>query len=107
MQGFLANLNKVYTEGDEEGRAERDFVEAWAEEFGTAAVGVTDLFGIAEDCFDLGYGPVQAQRTRLGRTIIPRLKNRVIADRFIRDAGTYQGARRWRLEAVPGPSDRV
>ncbi|MEO1610620.1 MAG: hypothetical protein AAFR90_15105, partial [Pseudomonadota bacterium] len=47
---FLGNIEEIMEASDSEGAAWNAFIGAWWDRFGTAAVGVVDLFGVALSC---------------------------------------------------------
>lgn len=103
VQGFLGNLDETMEASDTEGGAWRGFVQTWWDRFGTAEVGITDLYGAAiqvEPPLPLGPGNDRSQRIRLGKAL-GRMRDRVfrIGRRTVQvvASGTYQGAGRWRL----------
>ncbi len=102
VDGFLANLSEFYDQADVEGRNDRAFVEAWWDKHGDKPMGVADLYPLAVDVLELGDGGERSQRTRLGRSHLFRLRDRVVAGHRVCEADKYQGAQRWRLEEVLG-----
>ncbi len=102
--GFLGNLSEFYDQADVEGKNDRAFVEAWWDKHGDKAVGVADLYPLAVEVLELGDGSERSQRTRLGRSHLVRLRDRVVAGHRVCEADKYQGAQRWRLEEVLGES---
>lgn len=104
LEGFLGNLDETMTASDGEGATWRSLVSAWWDRFGSAEVGITDLYGVAiqvEPPLPLGPGNDRSQRIRLGKAL-SKLRDRVfrIGQRslHVEAAGTYQGAGRWRLK---------
>jgi len=104
VEGFLGNLDETMTASDGEGATWRSLVSAWWDRFGSAEVGITDLYGVAiqvEPPLPLGPGNDRSQRIRLGKAL-GKLRDRVfrIGQRSLQveAAGTYQGAGRWRLK---------
>ena len=99
---FLGNLSDMYEAADAEGGVWRGFVAQWWERFGTAEVGVADLYELAlESELPLAKGDERAKRTSLGQTL-KRMRDRVYtvgtARVHVCHAGAVQGAQRWRLE---------
>jgi hypothetical protein len=102
VHGFLGNLSDMYEAADAEGGVWRGFVAQWWERFGTAEVGVADLYELAlESELPLAKGDERAKRTSLGQTL-KRMRDRVYtvgtARVHVCHAGAVQGAQRWRLE---------
>lgn len=102
VPGFLANLADFYAAADTELKTWRGFVEAWRDKYGTAAVGVADLYPLAEE-LGLGEGSERSQRSRLGR-LLRTNRDRSFAGLRVEAAGSYQGAARWQIVAVSGES---
>jgi putative DNA primase/helicase len=108
IESFLGNLDEMMQAADSEGAAWNTFIAGWWDRFGTAAVGTNDLFEVAALCeppLPLGSGNDQSRRTRLGKAV-PRMRDRVfhVSGEKVRlsTSGTYQGARRWKLQIVEG-----
>jgi hypothetical protein len=107
VRGFLTNLEALYDASDAESRAWQGFVEAWWQKFGGADVGVADLWPLAasvsSELIELGPAAdgVHGQRIRLGKAL-GRMRDRLFGHWRIADAGTKQGAQRWRLVASDG-----
>jgi len=97
---FLANRTAFNDEANTEDADAIAFVKAWLARYGYQTVGVNDLFSMAEDIFDLGSGSDTARRTRLGKTVMRDLCNRIVCGVRIEDRGTYQGGRRYQLVDV-------
>jgi putative DNA primase/helicase len=109
VPGFLGNLKDMYEAADAEGGVWRGFVTQWWDRFGSAEVGVTDLYELALGSeLPLAKGDERAKRTRLGQTL-KRMRDRVYtigaARLRVAHAGVVQGAQRWRLE-IKGASGR-
>lgn len=103
VDGFLGNLDELMAASDAEGAMWRGLVSAWWDRYGTAEVGVSDLYEVALACdppLALGSGNDRSQRTRLGKAL-GRLRDRMfaLAELSVRvvTAGTAQRAQRWRL----------
>jgi hypothetical protein len=103
VDGFLGNLDELMAASDAEGAMWRGLVAAWWDRFGTAEVGVSDVYGIAIACeppLSLGSGNDRSQRTRLGKAL-GKLRDRVfdLEGRSIRiaTAGVLHKAQRWTL----------
>lgn len=101
--GFLENIDEMLATADGEGAMWRGFIAAWWDRFGTAEVGVGDLYELAMACeppLPLGGGNDRSQRTRLGK-LLGRTRDRIFSldDRNLRveAAGTFRRAQRWRL----------
>jgi hypothetical protein len=114
IEGFLGNLNEALEAADTEGEAWRAFVQAWWDRFGTADVGVADLFDLAvraDPAIDIGDGSERSQRTRFGK-LLPKLRDRVFKlpyrrVRIARGERSHQ-ARQWYLAVISegnGPAD--
>jgi hypothetical protein len=114
IDGFLGNLNEALEAADGEGGAWRTFVQAWWDRFGTADVGVADLFDLAvraDPAIDIGEGSERSQRTRFGK-LLPKLRDRVFKlpyrrVRIARGERSHQ-ARQWCLAVISegnGPAD--
>jgi putative DNA primase/helicase len=106
IEGFLGNLNEALETADAEGGAWRAFVQTWWDRFGTAEVGVADLFELAvrsDPAINIGDGSDRSQRTRFGM-LLPKVRDRVfqIAYRRVRaELGPVSHkARQWRLQAM-------
>jgi hypothetical protein len=103
VAGFLGNLDEMLAAADAEGAMWHGFVAAWWGRFGSAEVGIVDLYAVAiqvEPPLELGSGNDRSQRTRLG-IALGRIRDRIFRlDRQavrIEARGTYQRAQRWRL----------
>jgi hypothetical protein len=114
IEGFLGNLNEALEAADTEGEAWRAFVQVWWDRFGTADVGVADLFDLAvraDPAIDIGDGSERSQRTRFGK-LLPKLRDRVFKlpyrrVRIARGERSHQ-ARQWCLAVISegnGPAD--
>jgi putative DNA primase/helicase len=100
IKGFLENLGDAGNAVDDESRAWQEFIQAWHDAFGHEAMGVADLFEIAEQLTDLDLGgDGDNRRVRLGKQLGAR-RDRVIAGHKLVDAGSQRGARQWKLEPV-------
>jgi putative DNA primase/helicase len=102
VPGFLGNLKEMYERADAEGAAWRGFVAQWWERFGTAEVGVADLFELAQQSeLRLARGDERAKRTSLGQALV-RMRDRIftVGDLRLRvyAAGSFRRAQRWQLE---------
>jgi putative DNA primase/helicase len=102
VPGFLENLNDTYEAADAEGGVWRGFVAQWWQRFGTAEVGVAELYELAlESELPLARGEERAKRTSLGQTL-KRMRHRMYTVGPVRvrvcHAGAVQGAQRWKLE---------
>jgi hypothetical protein len=111
VEGFLGNLNEALEASDAEGAAWRAFVQSWWDRFGTAEVGVADLFDLAvrsDPAINIGEGSERSQRTRFGM-LLPKMRDRVfqIAYRKVRvELGPVaHNARKWRLRVMAGPDE--
>ena len=106
VEGFLGNLNEALEASDAEGGAWRAFVQAWWDRFGTAEVGVADLFELAvrsDPAIDIGEGSERSQRTRFGK-LLPKVRDRVFQlpyrkVRIQRGERSHQ-ARQWCLAVI-------
>ncbi len=106
VEGFLGNLNEALEASDAEGAAWRAFVQSWWDRFGTADVGVADLFELAvraDPAIDIGEGSERSQRTRFGK-LLPKVRDRVFQlpyrkVRIQRGDRSHQ-ARQWCLAVI-------
>jgi DNA polymerase I-like protein with 3'-5' exonuclease and polymerase domains len=100
IDGFLENLTEFYEAADTEGAVWNQFVLAWWEQYGSAAVGVGDLFDLAVETpgLDLGKGGERAQKTTFG-VKLTRLRDRVIGNFRVVCAGEKQRAKQWQLQS--------
>ena len=105
IEGFLENLDDMMAASDSEGAMWRGFISSWWDRFGTAEIGTSDIFELATACeppLSLGGGNDRSQRTRLGK-LLGRMRDRVFAldgrNARIEATGTYQGVKRWKLNA--------
>ena len=110
VPGFLGNLKEMYERADAEGAAWRGFVAQWWERFGTAEVGVADLFELAQQSeLRLARGDERAKRTSLGQALV-RMRDRIFAVGELRlrvsAAGSYRRAQRWQLQLVENGAGR-
>jgi hypothetical protein len=98
IKGFLGNLDEFYETADIEGAVWRQFVDLWFAKFNETEVGVSDLFGLAQDVegFDFGQGSERAQKTSFGMAL-GRQRDRVIGDCRVTQTRTVQRVKRWRL----------
>jgi len=104
VPGFLGNLKEMYERADAEGTVWRTFVAQWWERFGTAEVGVADLFELAlQTELPLARGDERAKRTSLGQALV-RMRDRIFTLEDLRlrvsAAGSFRRAQRWQLEIV-------
>lgn len=79
IEGFLENLDDVMNESDGDSGAWDAFIAAWWSRYGTARVGVAELYAIAsqsESGLDLKGFTDRAQRTSLG-IMLRRMRDRV------------------------------
>jgi putative DNA primase/helicase len=110
VSGFLGNLKEMYERADAEGAAWRGFVAQWWERFGTAEVGVADLFELAlQSELRLARGDERAKRTSLGQALV-RMRERIFAVGDLRlrvsAAGSFRRAQRWQLGLVESGAGR-
>lgn len=110
VPGFLANLKEMYERADAEGAAWRGFVAQWWERFGTAEVGVADLFELAlQSELRLARGDERAKRTSLGHALV-RMRDRIFAVGELRlrvsAVGSFRRAQRWQLEIAKSGAGR-
>jgi putative DNA primase/helicase len=96
---FLGNIDEFYAASDQETKTWSALVQAWWDKYAEASVGVSDLCDLAIGILDLGTGDERSIRTRFGRQLGQR-RDRIVAGCRIEDAGTYQGAARYRLVKV-------
>ena len=107
IEGFLGNLNEAIEAADSEGAKWRAFVQAWWDRFGTAEVGVSDLYDLAiraDPPINMGDGSDRSQRTRFG-TMLGKVRDRVfrLPYRAVRiELGPIaHKARQWSLGVMP------
>ena len=107
IDGFLGNLDESLEAADTEGATWRAFVQAWWDRFGTADVGVAELYDLAiraEPPIDIGDGPERALRSRFGK-MLRKVRDRVfqIPYRRVRiELGSISHkARQWSLGVMP------
>jgi putative DNA primase/helicase len=110
VPGFLGNLEEMYERADAEGAAWRGFVAQWWERFGTAEVGVADLFELAQQSeLRLARGDERAKRTSLGQALV-HMRDRIFAVGDLRlrvsAAGRFRRAQRWQIELVESGAGR-
>jgi len=107
VAGFLDNVDEMMEASDTEGAAWRGVAQSWWDRFGTAEVGVTELFDLAirsEPPIVVGDGSERSQRTRFG-ALLRRMRDRVfqLPHRKVRieEGRILHQARQWHL--VPQP----
>jgi putative DNA primase/helicase len=110
VPGFLGNLKEMYERADAEGAVWRGFVALWWERFGTAEVGVADLFELAQQSeLRLARGDERAKRTSLGQGLV-RMRDRIFTVGELRlrvsAAGSFRRAQRWQLELAENGAGR-
>lgn len=98
---FLGNLAIMWDKADQVTAAWSGFYQLWIEHYGDKAVGVSDLFSLLDQCPELPiYGSTDAGRKRsLGKALARQIDVIINGLRII-DAGRYQGARQYQLQAV-------
>jgi len=109
IPGFLGNLDEMMAASDSEGAGWSAFIAAWWDRFGTAEVGVADLFDVALFCDPAppitGHTD-RAQKTSFG-IAIKKMRDRVfrVGDLTVRlvQAGTFRRAVRWQLKVSEQP----
>jgi hypothetical protein len=73
IDGFLANLDQLYDQADQDGQKWREFTAAWWEAFGDAEKQVSDLNGFCEQRGLMlevrGNGQPRSQQVRLGNAL--------------------------------------
>jgi hypothetical protein len=73
IPGFLANLESLYEDADEEGAMWREFIAAWWDKFGDGWVGASELLTLAIERDVLGSligdKSLQSQKIRLGKVL--------------------------------------
>lgn len=111
FQGFLANSTKLYEEADEEGRMWREFVAAWAAEFGDTWRTAKELVGLASDKAAigsvLGDKGEKSQQIRLGKALA-RLNGRVFGEHTIRcGIDQHSKAARYRAAGAQGELEQL
>ena len=104
IQGFLDNLNDMYTASDIEISVWRSLTEAWWHAFGTDEVGAADLSQLVLDKdipIDLGSGSDHSQKIRLGKKI-SKMCQRQFGQLRIVFAKQQNHSQKYRLERVQG-----
>jgi len=98
VPGLLANRDEQYELADSEGGKWRALVAAWWETHQHHAVGVSDLFALANemDGFDFGKGSDRAQQISFGRQL-GKQRGRVYDGFTVALAGKKQRLNQWRL----------
>jgi putative DNA primase/helicase len=103
VDGFLGNLDELMAASDAESAMWRGLVATWWDRFGTAEVGVSDVYEVAISCeppLSLGSGNDRSQRIRLGKALA-KLRDRVfdLEGRrvCIATAGVLHKSQRWTL----------
>jgi Bifunctional DNA primase/polymerase, N-terminal len=106
---FLANQDQLFEAMDLEMQPWRDFVAAWAEQYGTRSVTVSDLYDLvrrnsllAEELPDEGKGD-RSRQTRLG-SLLRRHKDKVIAGWRLRSRNDGKRAVHRLEPPVPAPA---
>ncbi len=102
IPGFLENLDEFYEASDFETQSLGSFIRSWYEKYLTAEVGTSELFDLASEFLDLGFGNERSQRTCLGKKL-GRLRDRQIEGFLVIGCDIVQGARQWRLQQVDNP----
>ncbi|MBI4376731.1 MAG: hypothetical protein HY549_09815 [Elusimicrobia bacterium] len=106
IKGFLGNLEQLYEASDAEGALWRGFVQAWWDKFQGEAVGVSQLFEVAnalDQPLELGKGTEKSQKTRLGQDLV-KMRDRQLDSLRIVLAGERQRAKVWKLVQVGEPA---
>ena len=78
IPGFLENLNDFYEDSDSESNVLRSLISSWYYGFGSAEIGVADLFSLVikhEIPVDIGDKTERSQKTKLG-LLLRQLKGR-------------------------------
>ena len=113
VESFLGNLAEAMETSDKEGAAWRTFLQVWWDRFGTAEVGVSDLFDLtakSDPAIDVGEGSSRAQRTKFGSALV-KMRDRVfqLPYRLVRieHGRVLHQARQWCLQVMeePGASE--
>jgi len=97
--GFLDNLEEFYEVTDSEGQEWRAFTYAGYAKHYDLEVGVSDLYDIAVDIFDLGNGKERSQRIVLGKKLVKK-RDKVVGNYRIMSVGQGVGAAKWRLALI-------
>lgn len=83
IEGFLANLDQLYDQADQDGQNWREFTAAWWEAYHYTEKQVSELNGFCEQRGLMlevrGHGPVRSQQVRLG-TALSRCRDRLFGD---------------------------
>lgn len=104
IEGFLGNLNEMYTASDREVAVWRSFAEEWFKAFGSGEVGVAELYDLVLEKdipIDLGSGLDRSQKIRLGINI-SKMRQRQFGSYRIVSVRQKNHAQRWILEPVRG-----
>lgn len=101
FQDFLANYVEFLEQADSEGSAWRAFVNLWWKEFGPAAVGVAQLFPLAEEsnAFTFGKDSEQGKRSAMGRRL-KKMRDRVIGRFRVMAVEMKEKTNQWRLDEI-------
>ncbi len=107
IEGFLANLDQLYDQADQDGQKWREFTAAWWEAFRDAEKQVSELSGFCEQrglMLDArGDGTPRSQQVRLG-TALSRCRDRQFGDlRVVKveSESKHKGAAYYRLGSIP------
>jgi len=102
VDGFLQNLDELYERADAEGAVWRRFVATWWESHGETAVGVAELFPLAEAMEDFPLGKAtseRGQKTKLGAALKAHL-DMIVGDFRVAKAPVSHSAARYTLQRV-------
>jgi hypothetical protein len=109
VDGFLSNLQKLRRAVDADTADWTRLVARWVTQFGTRAVGASDLIALVEDKSDpialqLGGGDDASRRTKLGTRLVEK-RGCVFGAYQITEAGKVHHALQWRLQLIHTGSD--
>jgi len=101
IEGFLGNLTEFYDAANTEAAAWREFVVAWWQHYGDAAVTSKQLLPLAQEQEEMGVTgkDERAQSTSLGKRLT-RSRDRVVGDYQITRGGVEHQASQWRLRQI-------
>src|SRR5262249_42472192 len=105
ISGLLDNASEFYDRADVEGAAWCAFVSAWWKTFGYTAVGVRELFPIAQDTDGMNFGKAttpRGQQTSFAMQLNSR-RDHIIGGHLVQLAGENKGAKQWRLVPTEPP----
>lgn len=110
VEGFLANIDEVYSSADEETQQWEEFMDSWWELHGDRPQSVRELFRIASERDLLllvrGSGSEQGQKIKVGRAL-GQMRDRQIGDwRIVQDGMARRNTALYRLVQVADGYDQ-